>query len=324
MISKTKSPVSEADVKAMFLNAGIENASNITSVDTGEYNAIFTAESGGKEYVIKIAPPPSVSVMTYEQNLMATELYWYEQLRNASITIPKIHFQDLTPTKFHGGYFVMEKLPGKALNQLKLSKAEREHSTAAIASIAAEIHKVKNDRFGYIQTGLYESWYSTIKVMTENLIKDATNAGKSPSIGQKLLGYIEHYKDILTKVECRMVNFDIHPGNIIKTSATEYALVDLERGFWGDPVAEFVNLEMMTAFEKKQTSINAYNRLAETPLNITKEEKIRFAIALGYLGLLMGTERYYRYTRRNFGWWRNKLACAMLTHQAFGMLNEPL
>jgi aminoglycoside phosphotransferase (APT) family kinase protein len=327
MVSKTKCTVSKSDVTNLFQTAGFKDASNVQAMNAGEYNAVFSAESGGKTYVIKIAPPVGLRVLTYERNLMASELFWYEQLRtNTPIPVPDVYFSNLNCTKNAYAYFIMEKLHGQTLNTIKMSKTERSQATAQLGTMAAQMHRIKNDGYGYIQTGLHKNWYDAIKAMTTALVADAAAAKKPSPHGQRLLAFIEQYQSVLTEVESRMVNFDMWPTNIIvshlENGTKRYAWIDLERSFWGDAIADFVCLEPMVPFENKTCSITAYNTLADIPVRMTKNEKIRYAIAQGYLGLVMETERYVRYGKQHFGWWRNTLASKALFRQAFGLLSS--
>ena len=236
----------------MFLKEGIE-ADNFKPISTGEYNSIYKAEAGKKKYIIKIAPA-GIPVLTYEHNLMSAELFWYEQLRtNTNITVPTVCFADLTGSP---NFFIMEYLPGQMLNKVKQSKEEQEQVKILMAQMAAQMHKIKNDKYGYIQNELYQNWYLAIKAMTTNIIKDSAAVGKKSPNGERLLTYIDQYQECLEKAECCMVNFDIHPANIIVNQVNninQYAWIDPERSFWGDRIADFVCLEMLrlSAYRRK-------------------------------------------------------------------------
>lgn len=74
-----------------------------------------------------------------------------------------------------------------------------------------------------------------------------------------------------------MVNFDIWEPNILCTRTTasiDYAWIDPERSFWGDPIADFVCLEFLTPLKDKTVSLFAYNEVAQKPLSIGHEESI--------------------------------------------------
>ena len=217
----------------------------------------------------------------------------------------------------------MEKLHGKTLDRAKLTKQKREEAKAAMASMAASMHGIKNDKYGYIQNGLHDNWYGAIRAMTVAVINDAARMNKPSLGGKRLLAKIDKHQDVLAQAECCMVNFDMWPSNIIvnqTNDGTQYAWIDLERSFWGDKIADFICLEPFVPLEKKTASMAAYNKVADKPLQINRSEKIRYGVAFAYLGLIMETERYYRYTRLHFGWWRNTLAAKVIFRQAFGLL----
>ena len=324
MKSRTKSIVNEAEIAAMFHGGGIEGITNIKELGAGEYNAVFCGTQGEDSYVIKIAPPADLPVMTLEKNLMGSELFWYERLRNhTTIAVPKIFFSDLTPSEKRGGYFIMEKHPGQNLGEIKLPKHERENVNKQMAAMCASMHDIKNDKFGYVQNSLHDNWHQAIRAMTEAVVNDAARMNKPSPNGKRLLAAIDKHQDVLEEAECCMVNFDMWPANIIISRTGDvlhYAWIDLERSFWGDRIADFVCLEPFVPFDKKVSSIAAYNKITDTPLRISQNEKIRYGVALGYLGLIMETERYYRYSRLHFGWWRNTLAAKVILKKAFELL----
>lgn len=122
-----------------------------------------------------------------------------------------------------------------------------------------------------------------------------------------------------------MFNFDIWPSNILcrrVNGEIKYAWIDPERSFWGDRILDFVCLETAVPLADKKASLAAYNSVAEKPVVITEEEKIRYAVAQDYLGLIMETEKYFRYTPHHFGWWRNVFFSKWLFKAAFRVLEN--
>jgi aminoglycoside phosphotransferase (APT) family kinase protein len=239
--------------------------------------------------------------------------------------VPKIYAADADKQRIPTAYFIMEKLPGKPMNRMDFSKEEKRAAAAEMARMAAQLHSIKNDRFGYIQNGLHDDWHQAIRAMTQALIHDCTRKGKRSPRGERLLVYIEKYKDILRKADCSMVNFDIWAPNILckrENGKIHYAWIDPERSFWGDRIADFVCLEMLKPLAKKTISIAAYNADSDQKVLVTDGEKIRYAIAQGYLGLIMETEKYYRYSPCHFGWWRNVAVCKWLFQSAFTVLED--
>lgn len=326
MVSKTKYKIDDAAIVDLFTAAGIAGVTEIAPLGAGEFNAVFSAEAGGKAYVLKIAPTDDAPTLRYEKDMMASEIHWYEKMRtHTPIRVPAVYFTDFSRKIIPADYFIMEKLPGKTLDQVQRSKEEKAESSAALAEMVAQMHRVKGERFGYLQTGLHDSWYRAIRAMTCAIMEDCKDKGKRTKRGQRLLRYIDANKAVLEQAECCMVNFDIWEPNIMcqrVNGQLQYAWIDPERGYWGDPIVDFVCLEMMTPLAQKKTSLRAYNKAAEHPVHATQEECIRYAVAQGYLGVLMEVEKYYRYTWHHFGWWRNVFACAWLFKSAFKVLQD--
>lgn len=326
MISRSKFIINNETIKKLFETAGIIDITEITPLGAGEYNSVYLIIANGKEYVIKIAPNNNDCSLTYENELMRSEIFWYQTMKkNTSIRIPEIYFVDFDKKIIPSDYFIMEKIEGYQLDKMTLGKSEKENCAAEKAKMVSQIHNIKNDKFGYIQNGLYDNWYLALVAIVETLIKDAERKNKKSNRGIMLLKYIEKYKDVLQNVECTMVNFDLWDPNIIckrDNNAIEYAWIDPERSFWGDRIADFVCLEMNKPFENKQLSLSAYNSISDTKIQIGKDEKIRYAVAQGYLALIMEVEKFFRYTPKHFGWWRNVLASGFLYKQAFSVLKN--
>lgn len=97
---------------------------------------------------------------------------------------------------------------------------------------------------------------------------------------------------------------------------------------WGLPCElpespDFVCLDFVhMSLDEKATTIQSYNQTSDEPVAVGNEEKIRFAIMLGYLGLIMEVEKYARYTVLHYGYWRNVTASRMLFSNCFTQLDE--
>lgn len=327
MVSKTKFVINNDKIEEIFRKHGIENIKSISPLGAGEYNAVFEIVAN-KCYVLKLAPDSTTAVLTYENKMMSSEVFWYEQIRkHTDIRVPKIYFTDYSKSIIPTEYFVMEKLEGEHRNPAKLGKYEVRESTALML---AKIHKIKNDKYGYIQNQLYDNWYDALCSMINNLLEDAKKVGKHSKNGEKLLSYVHKYKSILKNVECTMVNYDLWDGNVIciekSDSSTEFCWIDPERSFWGDRIFDFIcvdNNPVLGLGSKKQ-AIEIYNKVIDKPIEFNRENEIRYAFAQGLLGVIQEVEKYYRYTPRHFGWWRNTVFCVPIYQNAFKVLKNGL
>lgn len=317
--SKTKYNIDNDTVIKIFEAAGISDVRKISPLGAGEFNTVLAVSAGGKNYALKIAPSPDTEVLPYEHNMMRSEVYWYGRMqKDTDINVPQIYFSDFTRTIIPCDYFIMEKLDGLQPDKMNLSKAEKIQLAEGMAKMTAQMHKVKGDKFGYIQSQSYDSWYDAIRNLTISLIDSCAAKGRKTRRGCKLLRYIDKYKNILESVECRMVNYDIWVPNILaerENGKLNFWWIDPERCFWGDRMADFVCLEFMKPLKKKISSLNAYNSVADDKLVVTRETEIRYAVLMCYMGLIQETEKYYRYSPKMFGWWRNIISCALMFYK---------
>jgi len=324
MISKTKFSADAKSILRLFDAAGIPNAHDIRPLGEGEFSAVYSIRADGREYVLKIAPSENIPVLTYEKNMMASEVFWYGVMREQTdIRVPDIYAVDDSHSIIPASYCIMELLPGTPLNRAGLTPEEKAVCLAELARMTARMHKVANDRFGYPQNGLHDTWYAAIRQMTSNLLDDCRRKRRRSRRGERLLREIDRFRAILENVPCCMVNFDIWEPNILvrcENGKLRLAWIDPERSFWGDRMADFVCLDFMNPLGKKSSTLAAYNSMADEPVLATPEETIRWAVMQAYLALIMETEKYYRYSLVSFGWWRNVIAAGMLYRSAFGTL----
>ena len=326
MESRTKLALSESTVRRLFAAAGISEITDIAALGAGEFNAVYAAKGNKQAYVLKVAPGIDIPVLRYEQGMMRAEVFWYSQMReHTDIRVPEVYYTDFSHKLIPADWFIMERLPGEQLDQIKLSAGEKATVDRRLAQMVAAMHKISGERFGYVQNELYADWYAALHAMTENLLHDARAKGKRSKRGERLLCLEEKYRTVLSRAECTMVNFDIWAPNILcrrERDGIHYAWIDPERSFWGDKILDFVCLDATHSLEKKTGVLAAYNAAAKTPVTATREEQIRYAVGQGYLALIVEAEKYYRYTPHHFGWWRNVTAALYLYADAFRVLRK--
>ncbi len=324
MKSRTKIEVSNSKIEEIFTKAQLAPVLKISALSTGEYNSVYAVETPSGEYVLKVAPKPETPVLTYEKYMMRSEIFWYEQMtEKTKINVPAVRFSDFSKTVIDSDYFIMDKLNGTQLNHASLSAKQLSQANKQVVRCAAELHKVKNDRFGYIQNGLYDTWYEAYTSFIKNLLTDCERVGKRSKNGEKVLKLAEKYKDALNTADCCLVNFDLWAANIFckkENDGFSYSLIDPERSFWGDRVCEFINFEYTKSYKNKTASFEAYNEVSVVKLTADENEIIRYAFAGALAALIMETEKYYRYTPLHFGWWRNVAVSTASYKSAFKVL----
>jgi aminoglycoside phosphotransferase (APT) family kinase protein len=91
----------------------------------------------------------------------------------------------------------------------------------------------------------------------------------------------------------RLVHFDLWRGNILVDRADGRAriggLIDGERMFWGDPLADFVSLALLGNIRKDEDFLAGY-REAGGRARFDAPARLRLALYRAYLYLIMLTE----------------------------------
>ncbi len=302
MKSATKRYIDREQIVQIFDKANLGAVTQVVTLDAGEFNTAYYVTANGKDYVIKIAPNSTEHVLTYEKDLMAREVAFYKLIeKNGGVKTPHVYYYDDSLAVINSAYFIMERLPSLPLTDCRLSEEERNAVYQKVGEALASMHTIKNAQFGYEQNGLYDNWYLAISAMVTALCNDCKRYNKKAKNGEKLLKYIKKHQAILEKVEATYTHFDVWDGNIFYDKKDgSIAIIDTERGFWGDAIGDFVSVEMFVDLYKKQ-SIVAYNRKAASPMTFSREELVRYNILKAYLGLIVYTERFARYK-----WWQQK------------------
>jgi aminoglycoside phosphotransferase (APT) family kinase protein len=328
--SVTKFPITDAKIREIFVAAGLGEVTEIAEISDGWYNSVFSAVAeSGQKYVLKIAPEKSVHVLTHEQGLMASEVAFYKLLaEKTAIITPKVVFSDFSETIIPTPYFIMNFLSGTRLDKAKLTASEKEEVKVQWAWVYSEFHKIKGTGYGYTQAGLKDNWKDGLAHMTQILIDDASSFGKKCKMGDKLLKFIDKFAAELEGVPCVCISFDLHPLNIFcqKTEdGIRLAILDLERGFWGDPVGDFTSAETFTPFAKKSI-IAHYNKFAAQPIEVNRNTQIRYELLNAYLAVIMYTERFSRFKGAgkflNPVFWIGTVACRHIAKTSFSALNK--
>lgn len=325
MKSFTKYSLDQTTVISLFKTAGLQHITEIVPLTAGEFNSAYTVTADGVDYVLKVAPQiGNAHTLTYETDLMRQEVDFYRLIaEKTAVRVPKIYYSDFSMEQIPAAFFIMEKLPGKPLSEIKLSKAEHDAAYEKVGEMIAELHTISGEQFGYVQNGLCENWYLAVRQMVGNLLKDCQKAGKRCKAGEELLCCIDRHQDLLRSVPCVYTHFDIWDGNLFYTcqdGEVQLALIDTERSFWGDGIGDFCSLDFLKPLLEKKALLKGYNRKAQNLITGTDAEEIRYAVLSGYLGLIMYTERFYRYRKTQMKYFANGMGARMFLKQALKTL----
>jgi len=285
MTSKTKYPVTQAQLRDIFRAANLGEVQYYGEMSDGWYNNVLGVTTGAGDFVIKIAPEPGVHVLSHEKNLLAQELRFIELMRGHGVRVPKVYHSDCSKEIIPCDYFIMEQLQGTRLDKTRLSSEEKQRAAAQIDAILEAFHGIAGQGYGYEQMGLEANWHLGFRKMVQALADDCASFGKSCRMGEQLLANIDRHRSILEAVPSVLVNFDLHKMNLFWHEG-KLTVIDLERCFWGDKIGDSVMRHFFAP-----------------PKGFGREEQIRYYLSVAYLGTINYTEKFSRYRPWNQTWW---------------------
>ncbi len=252
----------------------------------GTYNEVYRVTSPEGDFVLKVSPSDQPG-LTYERNLTRTEAMFCK-LGHAVAPVPEVVHSDFSRALVPGDALLTTCLPGQPL--FGRSGVDRPSIRRQLGTVVAALHEIIGPGFGYPQLGLHATWTSAFSAMVDAVKADAVRFGVT-------LPDIPLNPAVFDEVERpSLVHFDLWDGNILTdtgltglTGLTALTgLVDGERAFWGDPVAEFVSLALFGTIESDTDFLTSYG------FEFTDSARVRLAAYQAYLYSIMLVERVPR------------------------------
>lgn len=251
MESKTKNKKTREQIEGMVRRAfdGLSLAAGdnaVTELKEGWFNAAYNIRlSDGREVILKIAPPQHAEVMTYEKNLMATEVAAMRLVRqNPLIPAPEVYFFDQARDLCDADYFFMEKIQGENLEHAKasLSPEVMQKIEFRIGEIVREINGFPGSYFGYEGNPdlRAETWKDAFIRIIDSLLDDAARKKvKFDFSYEELRGTVLKHAPALEEVTkpC-LVHWDAWNLNFFVKDGAVSGILDFERALWADPLME--------------------------------------------------------------------------------------
>jgi hypothetical protein len=263
----------------------------IVELKEGWFNvAYFIRLADHREVVLKIAPPASALVMTYERDMMKSEVTLMKRAYDLGIPCPRVYGYDDTHKLCDADYFFMEKCDGSNFEHVR--DALDEHTRASIHHQIGQWtyrwNQNISNHFGYVHNKDLQG--STWKEAFLNMVKAVLNDGENQHVNigfsyDIIFKIYQKYAYSLDEVTYpQFVHWDCWDSNVFVKDGTVTGVLDFERGFFGDPLAEAL-FRM-----RNQQQLQGYGKVTFTPL-----EEMRMRLYDGYLYLIMIVEDKYRH-----------------------------
>jgi aminoglycoside phosphotransferase (APT) family kinase protein len=281
----------------------------------GTYNTVYLVRlDDGTRLVVKIAPDGSLPALSYEQGILGTEaLYYRLASRCPGVTVPAVVAADEA-----AGHLVMTECPGSPWPHLTPPPdgEERDELRAELGRQVARLHTITGTGFGYpsLAVGpMRESWRAAFGDMVEAVLADAVRFDVTlPLPVAEVAGLFAERSTALDEVTAPvLVHFDLWDGNVLVDSGPSGrrigGLIDAERAFWGDPLAEFVSLALFGDIEQDAAFLRGY-RSAGGTVTFDAATRQRLVLYRAYLYLIMWVEAVPRgYGPERLAWLREKV-----------------
>jgi fructosamine-3-kinase len=204
---------------------------------------------------------------------------------------------------FHGRIdgaeaLVMSQCPGRPWPEVadRLDGEHRYGVRAAVGRELAALHRIAGPGFGYPARPLAATWREAFVGMLAALLDDAVHCGVSlPRDAGAIAALVDRVSPVLDEVQTpALVHFDLWDGNILVDvdgpgEPRLGGLIDAERAFWGDPIAELVSLRLLGDIEP-DPGLRAGYEEGGGRLVLDEAARLRLALYRLYLYLIMWVE----------------------------------
>jgi aminoglycoside phosphotransferase (APT) family kinase protein len=300
MESTTKNKKTREQIESMAVRAfnGLGLAAGeeaVLELKEGWFNVAYLVRLADcREVILKIAPPQEAEVLTYEKNIMETEVTSMRLVReNPAIPVPEIYFFDNARDLCDSDYFFMEKLPGDNLEHVKASLPTETQAEIdfRIGEIIHEINGFTGTYFGYPGNPDLrgDTWQAAFLKIMDSVLDDGRR--KNVDYGysyDELRATVQKHAPALAAVTTpRLVHWDAWNLNFFVKNGQITGLLDFERALWADPLMEAQFRAL--AFGGISESMQGYGKTT-----FTHEEDERCHLYTLHLALVMKTECYYR------------------------------
>lgn len=306
MKSVTKTKLSENELRRIIEhNFAGEKVESIEELKGGLFNTAYIVRGDGalsSGVVIKVGPLPTAYTLTYEKDIMKTEVWVNGMLAGAGVPVTSILAKDFSRSIVSCDYFVMEYMSGTTWHKTdkKELKANKPALMRRFGECNALVHSVRGGWFGYIKDDKrfqFAGWYDAFSAMVGDILEDGKKLGcKLPY--EDVTAVVKSNKRCLDDVkEPRLVDFDTWAGNIFlghKDGVLDIAaIIDLERSFYGDPYADFIAaMFIFSDVEKEPDFISGYESITGEKLTIGESERKRMDLYRLYMSIIMHVETY--------------------------------
>ncbi len=297
MDSKTKKKLTNLQIQKICEYHFQNHPRQVEEIISGFYASIYKITLPELVIVLKIYPSDDMEILTYEKNIIQRELLVYSLMKQKKIPIPNVLAVNLDKNIIDSDYYITEFLEGDSLFHLESQGNSYPHLKRQIMIYLAQMHAILMDHFGYDNLPYYPNKMSeSFLLMLQNVLDDGIR--KNAIFPTDMMNIVEILPTLIDYLDdCKqpvLLHFDLWSGNVFVNKGKIVAIMDTERSFNGDPIADFSCMFINPFDDSNEDLIAVYNENAIQPIQKTKSTMVRYALYRFYLFCLMFVEGYYR------------------------------
>lgn len=315
MKSRTKNRLSEEKIRELArIHFGQDcETGEITELTGGMFNAIYRIEREREEdaVILKVGVVPGTTLLTYEQDIMPVEVECFRMIREqTNVPVPEVLAYDFSKKYIDSNYFFMTELKGEQFSKVmkKIGQKNVDRIREELAGYLYQMHGIKGRYFGYFTDDKgrqYKTWKEAFLQMFRQILTDSREHHVRLPY-ERITAALQRYSKCLEDVtEPSLVEYDCHEGNIfVRDTGKGYeieGILDFERAFWGDPIADFPTAFVFTDdIRKEKPFLNAYLKVSGTKA-YTETDAVKYQLYRMYILTIMAAETF------RYGFWYGKL-----------------
>ncbi|MFF7735623.1 phosphotransferase [Streptomyces sp. NPDC007984] len=257
----------------------------------GTYNTVEELRLiDGARYVLKVPPAAAVPGLRHEKRLLVSEAEFCRSAARAGVPAPH-------EVSAGDDFLLMTAVPGEPWDGT-LTDPEQLTLRTELGRQVARLHRETGPGFGYPSGALgplAPDWRTAFTAMFDAVLDDARryDAPLPRPVAAVARTAASAYGALDEVTVPRLVHFDLWRGNILvdrtDTEVRIGGLIDGERMFWGDALADFVSLALLGDIRKDEEFLAGY-REAGGRADFGTPARLRLALYRAYLYLIMITE----------------------------------
>ncbi len=304
MESLTKVELAPAEIGALAKAAFGSSARLLAArrSDEGWYNAGYALElsgSGPARAFLKVGPPPHVPVLTYEHRLMRAEAAALAALAHVP-RVPALLASDFSGRLIASDWLIMAFAEGEMFSVARpaMSRAERVRVRRQIGETCGAANRIEGPMFGYPAQPRLQgpSWRVAFGKMVEGLIADARRfaAPLAPSAEALAEAFARAAPLLEGAYRPGLTHYDLWDKNVLVRQGPKgwelSGVVDWERGFFGDPLADAISLTAAGDAEEQAAALAGQAEARGAAHALDEADHRRLALYRAYLWLIMIVE----------------------------------